>query len=226
MIVEIIATCVEDAIRIEQGGADRIELVSGLAEGGVTPSGGLIRAVCRSVSIPVMVMIRPHALSFCYDEQDLQIMAEDIRSAREHGATGVVFGCLTPAKQLDLKALQKLVQVADRLEITFHRAIDDTPDPVEAISILKNYPITRVLTSGGPGKAIDNLAVIAQMMTAAEDKLKILVGSGMNPQNAARTIRVTGAREVHFGTAARINCAINELVDIEYVREIVQNCQV
>ena len=226
MVVEIIATSVEDAIRIEQGGADRIELVSGLTEGGVTPSGGLIRAVCRSVNIPVMVMIRPHAMSFCSAEHDLRIMAEDIRAVREYGAAGVVFGCLTPAKQLDLKALQKLVQVADQLETTFHRAIDETPDPVQAICILKNYPITRVLTSGGPGKAMDNLAVIVQMLTAAEDKFEILVGSGLNSQNAARTIRATGARELHFGTAARINYAINELVGMEYVREIVQSCQV
>jgi copper homeostasis protein len=56
-MLEIIATTVEDAKRIEASGANRIELVSALTEGGLTPSYGLIKKVVESVTIPVNVMI-------------------------------------------------------------------------------------------------------------------------------------------------------------------------
>ena len=225
MIVEIIATSVEDALRIERGGAQRIELISGLAEGGVTPSAGLIRAVCRRVNIPVMAMIRPHAMNFCYEAADLAVMIEDIGIARDGGATGVVLGCLTYTKCIDEKVLEKLLRAADGLEVTFHRAIDDTPDVLASIATLRNYPITRVLTSGGPGKAQDNIPVIQAMRAATKGAFSILAGSGMNAGNAARLIAATGVREVHFGTAARIAGAIDQLVAVDKVREIVDNAK-
>lgn len=92
MLIEFIAVTVEDAKLIERSGADRIELVSGLTEGGITPSYGLIEKVVNSVNIPVNVMVRPHAQSFCYSEDDITIMKNDIRIIRSIGANGVVFG--------------------------------------------------------------------------------------------------------------------------------------
>ena len=93
-MLEIIATSVEDAIVIEKGGADRIELVSALSEGGLTPSYGLVHRVIGAVNIPVNVMIRPHSLSFVYSDEDLLCMLEDIKQAKALGANGVVFGML------------------------------------------------------------------------------------------------------------------------------------
>ncbi|WP_159887353.1 copper homeostasis protein CutC [Paenibacillus puerhi] len=43
MELEVIATSIEDAKIAEQRGAERIELISGIGEGGVTPSYGFIR---------------------------------------------------------------------------------------------------------------------------------------------------------------------------------------
>lgn len=92
MKLEVIATTLTDALLAAQGGADRIELVTGILEGGLTPGPGLIREVVRRVSIPVHVMVRPHSQSFVYDEYDLQTMKEDIAFIKASGAAGIVVG--------------------------------------------------------------------------------------------------------------------------------------
>ena len=67
---EVCVETVDDAIRAEQAGADRIELCADLAVGGTTPSAGLIRTIAKQVSIPVMVMIRPRPGDFCFSEHE------------------------------------------------------------------------------------------------------------------------------------------------------------
>ena len=53
MLLEIIATTLSEAIDIEKYGGHRIELVTGVSDGGLTPSIALTKEVCESVSIPV-----------------------------------------------------------------------------------------------------------------------------------------------------------------------------
>ncbi len=102
-MLEIIGMSVEDAKIIEDCGADRIELVSALTEGGLTPSFGLIESVVNSVKIPVNIMIRHHAKSFVYSKEDISIMQKDIGVVKEIGANGVVFGVLDKNNNIDEK---------------------------------------------------------------------------------------------------------------------------
>jgi len=99
-MIEIIAATPEDARRIEACGADRIELVSALSEGGLTPSYAIIEITVKSVTIPVNVMIRPHSKSFVYTREEIEIMKEDIHVAKELGANGVVIGALDEKRKI------------------------------------------------------------------------------------------------------------------------------
>lgn len=132
-ILEVIAVDAADAQAAEQGGADRIELVSAMSEGGLTPSYGLIEQVVSRVSIPVYVMIRPHSRSFCYNADDLQVMIQDIRAARELGAAGIVIGALTHEGGVHGSFLKACLLSAQRLGVTFHRAIDSSAHVVRAL---------------------------------------------------------------------------------------------
>lgn len=218
-MLEIIGMTVEDAKIIEDCGADRIELVSALTEGGLTPSFGLIERVVNSVKIPVNVMIRHHAKSFTYSEEDIGIMQKDISIIKEIGANGVVFGMLDKDNNIDEKNLNVLLECCDNLDVTFHRAIDES-NIMDSIKILKDYDkITNILTSGGRGSIVDNIQIIKNMMFCS-NHIKILLGGGLNFNNIEKIKESTKASNFHFGTAIRINNNPFEDIDRQKLKKL------
>jgi len=207
MLLEVIATCMEDALTAEACGADRLELITAMTEGGLTPGIGLVRQVVKSVNIPVMVMVRPHSRSFVYSEHDIATMAAEIEAIADAGAAGVVLGTLTDGGKIDEQALQTLLPLTRGMQVTFHRAFDELQDQFEGLRVLASYPqITRVLTSAGAASAADAAQKMRQLVDqSAGGPVKILAGSGLTPENVIRFIEETGVREVHFGSAVRYN---------------------
>ncbi len=114
-MIEIIALTPDEAKCIEAAGAGRIELVSVLPEGGLTPSCGMIEKVVKSVRIPVNIMIRPHARSFSYKKDEIDIMRKDIMIARELGANGVVFGALNDKGEISEEDILELIEICGGL---------------------------------------------------------------------------------------------------------------
>lgn len=224
-MLEIIGMTVEDAKIIEACGADRIELVSALTEGGVTPSFGLIERVINSVEIPVNVMIRHHSNSFIYSEEDINIMLKDIEIVKSLGANGIVLGLLNDNKKIDEINLKKLLNKSKNLDVTFHKAIDET-NPVESMKVLNNYEqITNVLTSGGIGNILNNLDTINEM-SKLSNNINILLGGGLKFDNIKEIKEKVTSGHYHFGTAVRVNknpfAKIEELKLKELVKII--NC--
>ncbi|OXS55588.1 copper homeostasis protein [Cohnella sp. CIP 111063] len=220
MILEVIATSVLDAKLAQEYGADRIELISGIVEGGVTPSVGLIEQVVKAVDIPVNVMLRPHANSFRYDEDDLAVMQRDARVIRESGAAGIVMGMLDERGEIDTAALELLLGETGELAVTFHRAFDELADRRAALELLSRYPaIRKILTSGGKPSALDAKEEIAELARLSEGRsLDILAGSGLGLVSLDEFIRLTGVREVHMGTGVRRNGRALEPIDPDKLR--------
>ncbi|MEH6993144.1 copper homeostasis protein CutC [Neobacillus drentensis] len=221
MLIEFIAVTVEDAKLIEESGANRIELVSGLTEGGITPSYGLIEKVVNSVSIPVNVMVRPHGQSFCYSEDDIAIMKNDIRVIRELGANGVVLGMLDGEGNVDFNQLEELITEVGTMEVTFHRAIDSSNNIVENAEKLNQYKeIKTILTSGGHGDWQTRLDTLRKLKEICKET-EILIGSGLSKDNISEVHTQIGTNCYHFGTAVRIDHSILKSVSLEKAVEIV-----
>lgn len=202
-MLEIIAVTPEEAAMAEQAGAGRIELVSALAEGGLTPGFGLMKRTVMAVRVPVNVMIRPHSRGFQYSPSDIEVMKAEIEAARSVGVNGVVFGTLDGDGAVHRAHLEELLAVAKGLEVTFHRAIDDARDPVEAVRTLSRYPAIRtILTSGGRGRVEDHLATLVRMREAA-GPVRVMAGGGLTLENTPRIVRETGLLDYHYGTAVR-----------------------
>jgi copper homeostasis protein len=222
MLIECIATTFEDAKRLEQLGADRIELVSSLTEGGLTPSFGLIEKVVKDINIPVNVMVRPHAQSFCYTDDEIQIIKRDVEMIRGIGANGVVLGVLDEHQQIDLPALEDLLEGITGLDVTFHRAIDSLVDPVEGVRKLTKYKeITTILTSGGVGDWQKRLQTITEMNRVSKH-ISILVGSGLTKNNILDVHEQIKTNQYHFGTALREQKSPVHPIDIQATREIIE----
>ncbi|MCY9512786.1 copper homeostasis protein CutC [Paenibacillus apiarius] len=222
IVLEVIGTTLQEVKTAAQHGADRIELITAITEGGLTPSIGLVEEAVAAVDIPVNVMVRPHSRSFVYDADDMRTIVADVRRIRQTGANAIVFGVLTPGGKVDVPALEHVLAAADGMQMTFHRAIDEAKDIYAALDALLAYPqITTVLTSGGKPSALDARAEIAAMVRQAEgSKLAILAGSGLKQDAVSRFVRDTGVQQVHFGSNVRVNGQALSPIDPERLRNL------
>jgi copper homeostasis protein len=59
-----------------------------------------------------------------------------------------------------------------------------------------------VLTSGGPGAALDHLDALAALVDHAAGRIEVLVGGGVRPANVRRVLEATGAPAVHLRAPA------------------------
>lgn len=222
MILEVIALTVqdvEDAVRL---GADRIELVTGIPEGGLTPSLGLVEAAVHASTKPVHVMLRPHSRTFCYDPSDVEVIMSDLRHIRGTGAAGIVFGALTEGRQADLALLQAVIAELGTLDLTFHRAFDECEDRLQALQALSQYSaVRRILTSGGPAPAPQAIPEISALVSASRGShLRIMGGHGLSPDNIAAFVSGTGVAEVHFGSAVREGGSYANRIDPARMRQV------
>jgi copper homeostasis protein len=204
ILLEVVVDSVESAVAAESGGAGRVELCSGLVEGGVTPSAGMIAECRERVSVPLYVMIRPRGGDFLYSDAEADIMLRDIDLARKLGADGVVLGLLLPDGTVDVERTRRMVVQARPLDVTFHRAIDVSRNPLEALDTLLAIGVDRVLTSGGAPSALAGARTIARMVHQAAGRLVILAGGRVNERNAAKIVQRTGVTELHARGARQV----------------------
>lgn len=183
----------------ERGGADRLELCSELAVGGLTPSEEQMRHARARVRLPIFAMIRPRAGDFVYSTKEVDRMRSDIDAAKRLGMNGVVFGLLKRDLRVDVLRTKELVELARPLPVTFHRAFDACADLVEALEEVIDTGAARILTSGGAPTAPEGLGVLAGLLAAARERIGILPSGGINSSNIASVAEKTGAREFHSG---------------------------
>lgn len=197
MKCELCSYSIEACYTAARLGVDRVEICASPAEGGVTPSMGLIKRACEIPDIETSVMIRPRGGDFLYTDEEFELMKRDINYAREAGATGVVLGILTEDGRVDVERTRLLVEGAQGMDITFHRAIDMTRDYLQAVEDVISTGCTRILTSGVYNKAIDGAANIGRAVAVAAGRIELMAGSGVTATNALQ-LAMTGVDALHF----------------------------
>ncbi len=217
-MLEIIGSSLKQCIDIEKYGGERIELVSALHLGGLTPSYGLVKEVLKHVNIPIVVMLRTHNHGFKYNAEDLLTMKEDAIMFEKLGVKRVVFGALDDNGMPDMSAVEYVLG-STNLDMVFHRAIDSSRDPVEALKIIQQNPrITHVLTSGGTSE--NRLAVLKEMKKIAT--LKIVVGKSITAANARLFLDELNDVDIHIGTYALKDSDLEEDIDPKRMEKILE----
>jgi copper homeostasis protein len=217
--IEIAVTTLQDARSAQAGGAHSIELSQDLTVGGLTPPLGLISEVRAAVAIDMHVIIRPHARDFVYTSAEIDTILEQTEQISSLGINGIVFGAQTPAGNLDIDLIRRVVDAASALPVTVHRALDDSPEPEAALAQLVGL-VPRVLTSGPAANAWEGREGLRRWVRAYGQHFSFVAAGGLRLDQLAAYAAFVGAGEYHFGRAARTNGHV-DAVRVRQLREIV-----
>lgn len=198
ILIEACVDTVHSALAAEAGGADRIELCDNLVEGGTTPSAGMIEECVARLDIPVFVIIRPRGGDFLYTSSEITVMLRDIAHAERLGARGIVTGALERDATVSGNVMSELLIAASPLPVTFHRAFDACRDPHRALETLVELGVSRILTAGQAATALEGATAIAASVEQAAGRIGIIAGGGINEENVAEVVQISGASEVHI----------------------------
>jgi copper homeostasis protein len=199
MLVEVCANSLQSALNAQEAGADRIELCSELAVGGITPSYGLLKAVRDKIKIPVNVLIRPRSGDFTFSRDEFDIMKTNIELCRELGFNGIVSGVLHPDCSLDVDRTRELITASGDLAFTFHRAFDWVKNPALALEQLADLGVATVLSSGQRTSAVLGMELLAKLQMHTQNVV-VMPGSGINQNNASK-FKQKGFKALHLSAA-------------------------
>ncbi|KUJ06644.1 copper homeostasis protein CutC [Mollisia scopiformis] len=197
-LLEIACFNIESGLIAQAAGADRIELCKNQQLGGTTPLLSDFQELKKHVEIPINVMIRPRGGDFTYDVNEIQQMGVELESFRDHGADGFVFGILGAGK-VDIEKCRDLIEKAQGLPCTFHRAFDEIAekDMLEQLNVLMECGFTSVLSSGGQKNAQEGIEVLKRLVETSKRRIDVIVGGGVRSTNLQEIERATGSGTFH-----------------------------
>ena len=202
LLLEVIALTVDDARAAAEGGADRLEIVRDIRQGGLTPPLELVRDIAAAVPLPLRVMVRENA-GYELHSTELAALRTAVDEFAAAGVDGLVIGYARDGK-LALDDVKRVLDEAPEMRATFHRAFDSLVDPLAAIDAIARVPqIDRILTSGGEGTAAQRCERLRAYGERAGARLTIIAGAGVDDGMLADIVRTGCVAEAHVGRAAR-----------------------
>ncbi|KAJ1368603.1 hypothetical protein KIN20_029769 [Parelaphostrongylus tenuis] len=210
--LEICVDSYESAVNAVEGGAHQLEVCSALSSGGLTPSIGLVRRLRVSFpQMPLFVMIRPRSGDFIYTGDEIDVMLEDLRAMKSIGVAGFVFGVLKQIfskGELDESNCSRLIQAARPRHCTLHRAFDLVKDWKTALEQAVKLGFKAILTSGQAETALDGARRLKKIKEAAEDRVQIMAGCGVNSKTLPILMPAIGCRCYHGSASVKVESKV------------------
>jgi len=197
-ILECCVDSVESAIHAAKGGASRLELCANLIIGGTTPDVALVKEIRKYSDIRIHALIRPRFGDFCYTEHEMEIMKSQICALKEAGVEGVVIGVLVVDGNLDISKMRELMQEAQGLSVTLHRAFDMCKEPFQALEGAISLGVHTILTSGQKASAWEGRELLCQLIKQADGRIDIMAGAGISASVIEKLIPVTKGTSYHM----------------------------
>jgi copper homeostasis protein len=222
-LLEVIVQSVADAREAALGGADRLEVVRAIHDGGLTPELALVREIAADVSLPLRIMVRENA-GYSTDAGERPALRRAAAAFADAGVDGLVIG-FAHAGELELGRVADVLEAAPDVNVTFHRAFDQLREPLGAIDALAGVArVDRILTSGGEGTAAVRCERLRTYQERAGARLTIIAGGGLDVEMLSALVQIRTVREVHVGRAARKGHDPNGVVsatEVSRLREII-----
>ena len=203
MKIELCAAS-QEAIQIASNlQIDRIELCQNLDQGGLTPSAGMIK-YAKNLGLETHVLIRPRAGGFHYSEEEIKLILNDVQFCKDFGVDGIVVGLLQPNFEIDLDAIERVNDIRGNLELSFHRAFDDTIEWKRSLDKLISCGVDRLLTSGFASNVDIGLPNLIEMTNYANERIEIMPGGGVNAGNILKIKREVQSKSIHFSGTIKV----------------------
>jgi len=198
MILEACISSIDGLKAAEKFGLQRVEICKDLHLEGLTPSSKLQSIAKEVFNGKKYVMIRPHNNGFEYNQKEIKKMKKSIKTAKDNGAQGVVFGVLNK-NEIDFKNNEELINLAKDLNLkcTFHKAFDLCDNMQKSLVELSEIGFDWVLTSGREQTAEQGLYNLKNLASIKNRKIKILAGGGVSEKNCRKFLDI-GLDGIHF----------------------------
>jgi copper homeostasis protein len=197
-ILEACVDSVESALAAARGGASRLELCGSLVIGGTTPNPWLFQEIRKHTDIRIHVLIRPRFGDFCYTEEEFILIREAVREYKKLGAEGVVIGCLNPDGTMNMEQMKILMEEAEGMSVTLHRAFDVCADPYETMEQAISLGIDTILTSGQKNVCTLGTELLKDLVEKSAGRIRVQVGSGVNAEVIREVYPKTGVTAFHM----------------------------
>ena len=197
-VLEACVETIQQGLLAEKNHADRIEFCHRLDIGGVTPNHDLIRTAVDTIKIPVKIMIRPRGGDFIYSDSEVDRMKSDIKYCKSIGVEEVVLGALNKNGELDFSLTQMLANLAIPMKVTFHKAIDEVSNYMNALKTLSTMQnIGSVLTSGTKENALAGKDYIKIASEEFSETLNIIAAGSITNTNLKKIHSELNMEEYH-----------------------------
>jgi copper homeostasis protein len=226
-MLEVCVDTVQAAKIAVLAGAQRIELCERLSVGGVTPSTSLINEVRKAVEVPLIVLIRSRAGNFEFADGEIEQMIYESQHSIQLGADGIAIGGLLPGGSLDNRFMNLIASSLPKCELVMHRAFDGVRDPIQSIEDLIAIGFRRILTSGGPLRAIDGVNSLKKWNVCACHRIEILPAGGVLASNALEILTGSQCRQLHgsfrMATDGDQNDMLPDSIGVRATRQILDD---
>lgn len=216
-LIELCAGGIEDVRLAHLCKIPRIELNSGMAVGGLTPSTGLTSLARKLFCGKIISMVRPREGGFCYTDAEFEVMTDDAERMLEAGCDGLAVGFLTADAHVDIERCNSWRRRFPNTTLVFHRAFDVTSDQSLAIRQLIEIGFNRILTSGARPTAIEGAENLRQLGKQSKGQIELLPGGDIRAANVATLLRKTGCTQLHTsGREVALDPSIREDSSIHF----------
>lgn len=212
-ILEVIVTNLQDAVIAENYGADRLELVSHMEYGGLSPDINIVKDIVENVLIPVNIMIRKRKGDFDYTSKDYKELKKYLAELQDINFNGYVFGAVKN-NRVDISFLNSF---DSSKKMTFHRAIESTEisesiDALDHIELVEN-----ILTNGTNDDVLDNLE---ELIRISQKKTRLLVGGGVDFNNIKKICKAIKQCDIHVGSAVYNNFDFSQGINGDKIKRM------
>lgn len=198
---EVCISNIDDALIACKYPVDRIELVSAIEVGGLTPTLETIKYLKQNINIPICCMDRYRGGNYIYTDLEKEIMLGDAKAMLDMGADAIVFGFLNKDNSIDIDNTRKMVNLIHSYnrEAVFHRAYDCPNDLENTTNIMIDLGVDRVLTSGQApfNDILKGAKNIKDINNKYGNKIQILFGGGVRTNNVGEIIKISNIEQIH-----------------------------